>query len=58
MCDRDVGGGDASDALKAKALQDLRALYRVWMRDAALGLAQEAANMSLAAVDLRTKANG
>jgi len=51
-------GGGASDALKAKALQDLRALYPQWMRDAALGLAQKAANMSLAAVDLRTRANG
>ena len=58
MGDRDVMGGGASDALKAKALQDLRALYPQWMRDAALGLAQQAANMSLAAVDLRTRANG
>lgn len=54
---REVGGG-ASEALKAKALQDLRAMYAGWMRDAALQMARDAADLSLAAVDLKTKANG
>lgn len=33
-------------------------MYAGWMRDAALQMAKDAADLSLAAVDLKTKANG